>query len=67
MSYMTGKIFSANANIASRDSVAPTRYNRAEHISKFRDVIVCKFIIKGGAAKYRRLSRLYGSLFCLKP
>ena len=67
MSYMTGKIFSVNANIVLRDSVAPTRYNRAEHISKFRDVIVCKFIIKGGAAKYRRLSRLYGSLFCLKP
>ena len=67
MSYMTGKIFSVNANIASRDSVAPTRYNRAEHISKFRDVIVCKFFIKGGAAKYRRLSRLYDSLFCLKP
>ena len=64
---MTGKIFSENANIVLRDSVAPMRDNLAEHISKFRDVIVCKFYIKGSAAKYRRLSRLCGSLFCLQP
>ena len=64
---MTGKIFSENANIVLRGSVAPTRDNQAEHISKFRDAIVCKFYIKGSAAKYRRLRRLYGSLFCLKP
>lgn len=67
MSYMTGKIFSANANIALRDSVAPMRDNLAEHISKFRDAIVCKFFIKGSAAKRRRLSRRCGSPRCLKP
>ena len=67
MPYMTGKIFSANANIVSRDSVASMRDNPAKHISKFRDAIVCKFFIKGSAAKRRRLYRLYCSLFCLKP
>ena len=67
MPYMTGKIFSANANIALRGSVAPTRDNPEEHISNFRDVIVCKFYIKGSAAKRRRLSRLCGSSCCQKP
>ena len=40
MSYMTGKIFSENANIVLRGSVASTRDNPAKHIGKFRDAIV---------------------------